>query len=215
MKNSHKSYLQTYRKIRSNVYCVHLYWEIYKQIYAGNSTRFSIINASSRKYFAYSEDVYLSYVESGLMRLLDPAISTFRKPNMSIEKLIEEIDMAENNPKLISRLKRTHIKLKEKAEKLKKRRNKARSHNDYDVACGHIKVPPISRKDVNDVIDVLDKLMAIIESYMEITGLDECASIEARTSAHELFSCLSDGLKYRKLLKTSNKKTQHLKHNKF
>lgn len=200
IENNHKPYLQTYRKIRENAYRVNLYWEIFKRIYAGNKTRFAIINTSALKYFDYSLDVYLAYVESGLMRLLDPPI-TSGKHNMSVEKLIVEIEEVENNEKLSLKLRRMHARLKGKTEKLKERRNKARSHNDYNTACGHIQVPSISRKDIKDALDELKKLMAVAESLLEIKGLDECAFIEASNSVNELFNCLNDGLKFRKLLK--------------
>jgi hypothetical protein len=165
-----KPYLQTYRKIREKLYGVHLYWEIFKQLYAGNRTRFAIINEAALEYFYYSQDVYLAYVESGLMRLADPS-ETCGKRNMSIQRLVEEVENFEQCPAISLELRKMLRKFEEQIIELKDRRNKTRAHNDYEVALGKVRVSSISRKHVNDALRVLKKLMSEIESHIGQKGL--------------------------------------------
>jgi hypothetical protein len=124
--------------------------------------RIETLKATALLLFQSIEESMLFDILLSITRLTDPSKS-FGKENLSFENLLEEIP---DNPLRIE-IKNLLSQIKQKAKDIEIWRNKKLGHNDLQKALGDFSLPPIQKKDLADILELIPKVMNSILGYFK------------------------------------------------
>lgn len=145
--------------LKRQVTNLHMYWKVYRQLYANSQKRVDLLNETGPLVFYILQHLLIDEVTLALCRLTDPARSA-GKATHSLTRLIDRID-GRTYPALKRDLQSLLSDLKSRCQPFRDRRNKAIAHSDLGTTLKITKavLPGVSRQDVEEALKVVRKVM--------------------------------------------------------
>ncbi len=154
-----------YDSIRQDLIRIHANWQIYTKLYAISDESFVTMNNTAPGFFRLIQDVLVDNAVISLSRLTDPASYN------SIIRLVKLLKQQVNHvfySELQSDLREIESACKEIREHRHKRvAHRVRKDQPPDLREQPQKLPPLTRKKINDVMKSLDDLMNKMLGYFE------------------------------------------------
>lgn len=160
-----------FKSVSNDVSYLHMYWKIYRQLYAHGERRIALLNETGSMVFYVLQHLLLDEVTLAISRLTDPAM-TGKKENHSLERLVAGVSEKDLSEKMNTIL----MKVQELAQHFRDRRNRAISHSDLKtkLKLEQNPLPGISREMVEKVLEHIRGLMdAYSHHYFKSTTLYE------------------------------------------
>lgn len=151
-----------FKSISAEVSKLHMYWHIYRQLYAHSDRRIALLNETGSLVFYVLQHLLLDEVTLAVCRLTDPAM-TGRRENHSLERLVVGVRESELADKLRAILERTH----NLAKPFRNRRNRAIAHSDLSTRLNleSNPLPGVSREMVENTLDQIRALMNAYDNH--------------------------------------------------
>ena len=148
-----------YKSLHQQVSNLHMYWKVYRQLYAKSSKRVDLLNETGPLVFYILQGLLIDEVTLAFCRITDPVRSA-GKATHSLTRLIARVD-GRTYPILKRDLQNLLDDLKTRVKPFRDRRNKAIAHSDLGITLKITKsiLPGVSRKEVEDALVVTRKLM--------------------------------------------------------
>ena len=160
-----------FKSVSNDVSHLHMYWKIYRQLYAHGEQRIALLNETGPMVFYVLQHLLLDEVTLAICRLTDPAV-TGKKENHSLERLVAGVQEKELSEKLQAAMK----KVQELAKPFRDRRNRAIAHSDLEtkLQLETNPLPGISREMVENTLEQIRALMNAYDlHYFKNTTLYE------------------------------------------
>ncbi len=148
-----------FKSVSNDVSHLHMYWKIYRQLYAHSDQRIALLNETGSMVFYVLQHLLLDEVTLAICRLTDPAM-TKKKENHSLWRLVAGVQDNELSKKLQVILE----EIQELAKPFRERRNRAIAHSDLEtkLKLDANPLPGISREMVEKV---LESIRAFMNTY--------------------------------------------------
>jgi hypothetical protein len=148
-----------FRSIGDDVTNLHMYWKIYRQLYAYSDQRVALLNETGPLVFYVLQHLLLDEVTLAICRLTDPAF-TGKKENHTLERLTAEV----RDEQLSRTLREMMTTIQESAKPFRDRRNRAISHSDLNTKLGVTTnpLPGVSREMVENT---LTRIRGLLNAY--------------------------------------------------
>ena len=145
-----------FKSVSNDVSHLHMYWKIYRQLYAHGEQRVALLNETGPMVFYVLQHLLLDEVTLAICRLTDPP-TTGRKENHSLERLVAGVKEKELSEKLLATMER----IQELARPFRERRNRAIAHTDLEtkLKLESNPLPGISREMVEKALEQIRALM--------------------------------------------------------
>jgi len=145
-----------FKSVSNDVSQLHMYWHIYRQLFAHSEQRIALLNETGSMVFYVLQHLLLDEVTLGICRLTDPAV-TGRRENHSLERLVAGVQEDDLADELNSILKITQ----DLAKPFRERRNRAIAHSDLDtkLKLESNPLPGVSREMVENTLEQVRSLM--------------------------------------------------------
>jgi len=158
-----------YKSLMHQITNLHMYWKVYRQLYAKSQKRIDLLNETGPLVFNILQRLLIDEVTLAFCRLTDP-VKSAGKATHSLARLIARVD-GRTYPNQKHDLQIFLDDLKSRAQPFRERRNKAIAHSDLGITLKINKaiLPGVSRKDVEDALDVIRKLMNRYEQEFNLT----------------------------------------------
>jgi hypothetical protein len=145
-----------FKSVSSDVSHLHMYWKIYRQLFAHSEQRISLLNETGPMVFYVFQHLLLDEVTLSICRLTDPA-TTGKRENHSLERLVVGVQEKELSEKLEPILKA----VRDLAQPFRDRRNRAIAHSDLEtkLKLETNPLPGISREMVEKTLEQIRALM--------------------------------------------------------
>lgn len=191
---------EIFQKINHQVSTLHVYRQLYDQIYGSEST-IDVVNNSAKVFFAMNQSIFIDSIILSVSRLLDPATSGAFE-NLSLHQLMNQVKKDENSADdLIDRLDKLLESIHKHIESFKKHRNKRIAHLDRDTIqnAAAEPLPEISEKNLDKVIEYMDKFMNEILLYYNRSHRDYYIILPRRSDGKALINRLIKAQAYTRL----------------
>jgi len=148
-----------FKSLGTEVSQLHLYWKVYRQLFAASDERIALLNETGSMVFYILQHLLIDEVTLGICRLSDPA-QTGSRDNHSLERLLIDTPDAE----LKEKLEPVMVAIRQLARPFRDRRNRAIAHSDLKskLKLDLNPLPGISRADVENV---LEKIRCMMNTY--------------------------------------------------
>lgn len=145
-----------FKSVSNDVSHLHMYWKIYRQLYAHSEHRIALLNETGSMVFYVLQHLLLDEVTLSICRLTDTAM-TGKRENHSLERLVAGVQENELAEKLRAILKA----VQELAKPFRERRNRAIAHGDLETKrrLETNPLPGISREMVEKTLEQIRALM--------------------------------------------------------
>ena len=147
---------------------LNLYFKLkfFNQLFT-DPNRVEILKATAMLLFQSIEESMLFDILLSIARLTDPSKSVGRekRENLSFENLLQEIPDGALRTEIVGLL----LQIKQKAKDIETWRNRKLGHNDLQKALGGFSLPPIQKKDLTDILELVPKVMNAIYKHFSDT----------------------------------------------
>jgi hypothetical protein len=138
---------------------------VLRQLFTAQET-VALLDKTAFRFFNMLRNDLLDTIVLMINRLLDPA-NTFNKyPNVSLQQLIDSIDIPVYS-ELIITLKDIRKEIKSKSARLEYWRDKWVGHRDYGILLGQAPVPAISLTEFDEVLLLIAKFLNKFENIFQ------------------------------------------------
>jgi hypothetical protein len=154
---------ELFHSIKGDVTNLHMYWKVYRQLFAVGEQRIALLNETGPLVFFILQHLLLDEVTLGICRLTDPP-GAGEKKNHSLPRLCASLTPEEMHAKeLQSILKEIHST----STPFRERRNRAIAHSDLaaKLKIEANPVPGISREMVETILGQMRHLMNSYEQH--------------------------------------------------
>ena len=117
-----------FTSVSNDVSHLHMYWKIYRQLYAHGEPRIALLNETGSMVFYVLQHLLLDEVTLAICRLTDPA-TTGKKENHTLERLVSGVP----DEDLSRTLRAIMQEIQEFANPFRERRNRAIAHSDLEI----------------------------------------------------------------------------------
>jgi AbiU2 len=148
-----------FKSVSKDVSQLHMYWTIYRQLYAHSEQRIALLNETGPMVFYVLQHLLLDEVTLAICRLTDPAM-TGRRENHSLERLVVGVQEDELADKLNSILEA----IEEIAKPFRERRNRAIAHGDLATKL-KLETNPLPGISRDMVENTLAQFRALMNAY--------------------------------------------------
>jgi hypothetical protein len=148
-----------FKSVSNDVSQLHMYWHIYRQLYAHSEERIALLNETGSMVFYVLQHLLLDEVTLSICRLTDPA-TTGRRENHSVERLVAGVQEDDLADKLNSILERTQ----DLAKPFRDRRNRAIAHSDLETKL-KLDANPLRGISREMVENTLEQIRALMNAY--------------------------------------------------
>jgi hypothetical protein len=145
-----------FRSISNDVSQVHMYWRVYRQLFAASDLRIQLLNETGSFVFHILQHLLINEVTLAICRLTDP-VSTGGHENHSLARLLRDVSAKNLLDELTTRM----TVLSGLAGAFRDRRNRAIAHSDLDskLKFDENPLPGISRQNVEDALKSIREFM--------------------------------------------------------
>jgi AbiU2 len=159
---------ELFKSLQNDVINLHVYWKVYRQLFASNEKRIELLNESGSLVFHLVQHSFINKVTLSICRLTDPKETKTKngsKQNHTFDQLIHVT--AEINHELAEKLKPISKNIKKSVESLRKRRNLSIAHGDLltKLKFEENPLPGISREMIENILDQIRSFMNIYDLY--------------------------------------------------
>jgi hypothetical protein len=205
---------KVFEVIEKETIWLHEQWAIFGQLFFKSSERIDLLNKCASSFFALIGEVILNDMQLTLCKLTDPASTLTRAgtfDNLSLRQLQQRVKASE--PKLAGRLKKLLKQLEVKCKPSRKWRDKFGAHLDLATATQKAPLPDITKKDIEESLEILRDYMNMIKEYYG----DRISPYTPRINgdADELVNILGNGLRYKELFEEGIIPSDDLSHNQW
>lgn len=154
-----------FEKLKDEVVELHYRWNMYREIYAGDTAQFELLNKSGSNFFYYVQHLMLDHISLSFSKLTDPNRQGGNN-NLSLKQVHVYASNSKEN-RLIEKLKAIYTELEENCKKFRTLRNKRIAHGDLDHAMKNVEepLPGISRAYVETALEILRRYMNTVEVH--------------------------------------------------
>lgn len=146
-----------YHSLRSEVVQIHYRRLLVRQLFASEDTN-ELLNKAARHFFTTLKWDLLDTIAIAISRLTDPAKSSRKFDNASLQQLIDSLD-AGSHSVLINSLKNIYTEIKSKSARIENWRKKWAAHRDMEVIQGATPKPAMSLVEVDEVLVLIGKFL--------------------------------------------------------
>ena len=165
MSNISKSTRKIYHSLRSEVIGIQYRLTVIRQLFTSQEM-VDLLEKTAFRFFNTLRNDLLDTIVLMINRLLDPA-NTFNKyPNVSLQQLIDSIDFAAYT-ELITTLKAIREEIKSTSARREHWRDKWVGHRDYGILLGQAPVPAISLAEFDKILLLIAKFLNEFESTFQ------------------------------------------------
>lgn len=165
---------EIFRKLQDEALELHYRWDMYKEIYAGDTEQFEILNSCGSNFFYYVQHLILDHTSLTFSKLTDPDTQGGNE-NLSLQQIHSLADENGDN-ELVKELNEIFENLKSACEKFRLLRNKRIAHLDLGHAMKTTEevLPGISREYVENALKLLREYLDKVEIFYKksTTGYD-------------------------------------------
>lgn len=166
-----KSLGPVYEELNKHVAMLNLLWQSYMKLFATNEQRFNLFKNQVPGMGRIFHDLLVDGVILGICRVTDPAMC-FSHESLTIDRLIPTLDPAPDAEQS-QWLADQQAKIKNAMPALKDHRNQRLAHNALSLALdADAALPPVSRKEIADVLADITELMAKLSDWYRKTQMD-------------------------------------------
>jgi len=116
-----------FRGLQQELSWLHLYWKVFRQLYAKNEKRIELLNETGPLVFYVLQQLLMDETTLAICRLTDPPTTKGRE-NHGLPLLIDRVE--EVNPHLASAMADDLVDIQNLVEPFRARRNRAIAHSD-------------------------------------------------------------------------------------
>jgi AbiU2 len=151
-----------FKSVVADVSHLHMYWKVYRQLYARSAQRIELLNETGSMVFHILKRLLLDEVTLSICRLTDPAM-TGKKENHSLARLVASVQEKNLSEKLESILNA----IQQLAKPFRDRRNRGIAHSDLEtkLKLETNPLPGISREMVEKTLEQIRTLMNVYDNY--------------------------------------------------
>ena len=160
-----------FRSISKDLSHVHMYWKVYRQLFAATDRRIELLNETGSLVFHILQHLLINEVTLAICRLTDP-VATGGHENHSLERLLRDVE----DEHLLNKLRDQMALLRPLAAPFRDRRNRAIAHSDLNskLQFDENPLPGISRQTIEDTLkSIRDFMNAYDYHYFHNTHLYE------------------------------------------
>lgn len=161
-----------FEALQDEVIWLHAKWNIHRQLFGTSEERINLLNDFGPDLFQIVYDSLLHDVFLTLTRLTDPA-TTFKKHNLSLERLTKMIEASGHN-ELLTILQKNQSEHDKQGEPFRQLRNQTIAHSDLGTALTFDREPYpfISREMIEEILKNIREYMTAIDMYFDETETD-------------------------------------------
>jgi hypothetical protein len=153
-------------------------WDQFETLYF-NTENVRLLNATAPFFFAIAQRVLLDDVVLRVSRLVD----TPRQENLTINILLRDPGLA-TKPDIEAELERAIKEARDKADKMRRHRNKTIAHLDYGTAVRTAKpLPTVVNREIVEALRALEAVYRLYRQRLHDTDIDFTAHIPGDASA--------------------------------
>jgi hypothetical protein len=195
----------SWKFIWNQIAYLHFQWKIHEQLCGKGQKRMDLLAGDAHNFFGIIQQALLTEVQLTLSKLGDSARS-HRFENMTLAKLVEEIQLIDPNPnaegaEFYERLAVCQADFADKSRKVRERRNKYLAHSDYDVALD-LRLVPLetpTRAEIEEALKSLTAFMWVIEAHFG-EGITVYSQVVTDYDADDLVNLLKQAERYKELI---------------
>jgi hypothetical protein len=200
MNNIPSNISEVFEKLKIEVTWLHVWWKIYRQLFAHSGKRIDLLNKCAPTFFYVIQETLIDEVQVYICRLTDPAC-TGRYENLSFEQLQRRVE-DHGEIQLSADLRNIIANLHDKCQVFRKRRNKLLAHLELNTVMQSSSnaLPGISRQLIEEALKFMRDYMNTIDGYYYQRETDYEHFLMSYTDGEALVSMLKYGIRYDELL---------------
>jgi hypothetical protein len=189
----------TFDDLKDEVAWLHTIWENHRQLFQTSEKRRKLLAEWAYAFFLIIHQVLIDNVLLLLSKLTDPAGEgkTQRLSSETLQKRVEK----HGDHKLVSELKETLGKLKEKSHVIRTHRNKRLAHIDMEVKMKRAELDHVSVEMVEEMLALAGAYMNAVEGHYYQREVRYQFGIDSYSDADALVTKLRHGLRFEQLIK--------------
>ena len=160
-----KSTRELYHSLRSDVIGIHYRLRVLRQLFTSKET-VDLLNKAAIRFFTTLKWDLFDIIAIAISRLTDPAKSSKRYHNASLQQLIDNLD-PNTHTQLILSLTGILAQIKAKSPRIENWRKKWAAHRDLEVLQGQAPKPAVSLPEIDEVLALIGKFMNEFERVFQ------------------------------------------------